>query len=198
MEIARADLLYPTIALQYLPTGVGLVFIIGLVAAAYSSADSALTALTTSFCIDFLGFQTKDDATGEAAPIRTRYLVHLGFSLILLGVIVLFWWINDQSVISGLFRVAGYTYGPLLGLYAFGLLTPWRVRDVGVPIVCVLAPVLTFLINENSVALLWGYKFGFELLLVNGLLTFLGLLTLRQGKPFLNEPTTLLDERNTF
>lgn len=179
IEVTRADLLYPTIALQYLPVGVGLVFIIGLVAAAYSSADSALTALTTSFCVDFLGFKTEEDSDATT-PIQTRYWVHSGFSVILLGVIVLFWWINDQSVISRLFRVAGYTYGPLLGLYAFGLLTSFQVRDKGVPIVCLLAPLLTFLINENSVTLLWGYKFGFELLLLNGLLTFLGLLALRQ------------------
>lgn len=199
----RADSLYPTIALEHLPWEVGVVFIIGLVAAAYSSADSALTALTTSFCVDFLGFKTnKNDSASaleEAEEVldkplassisvedqsneRTRHWVHIGFSVILFLVIVLFWWINDDSVVVMLFRIAGYTYGPLLGLYAFGLFTSRKVRDNLVPVVCLVAPLLTYIITENSEALLWGYKFGFELLLLNGLLTFVGLWGIRNQK----------------
>jgi Na+/proline symporter len=202
----RADTLYPTIALQYLPTGVGLLFLIGLVAAAYSSADSALTALTTSFCVDFLGFNVQQTPSADA-PAKTdanvldtpleplppapqfvengnytalRYRVHLGFSLLLFLTIVLFWWISDDSVVVLLFKLASYTYGPLLGLYSFGLLTQQKVLDRWVPLVCLLAPLATFFINNNSEWLLWGYKFGFELLLLNGLLTFLGLWLFRQ------------------
>jgi len=186
IDYERSDSLYPTIALQHLSWEVGVVFIIGLVAAAYSSADSALTALTTSFCVDFLGFQThttpQNESELEASPPhqqdspRVRYMVHIGFSVILFLVIVAFWLINDQSVINKLFKIAGYTYGPLLGLYSFGLFTKRGVNDQFVPLVCIIAPVLTYIINANSQALLFGYKFGFELLLLNGLLTFLGLL----------------------
>ena len=199
----RADSLYPTIALEHLPWEVGVVFIIGLVAAAYSSADSALTALTTSFCIDFLGFKANkkekeaslanqtdilDTPVGSSfrlkaqANERTRYWVHIGFSIILFLVIIIFWSINDDSVVVKLFRFAGYTYGPLLGLYTFGLFTSRKVIDNFVPIVCLLAPILTFVITTNSEALLWGYKFGFELLLVNGFLTFIGLWAISKRK----------------
>lgn len=194
---ATDDKLYPTIALQHLSTPVGVVFIIGLVAAAYSSADSALTALTTSFCVDFLGFNkaestvttntstqnmedildqtTNTTSTSSQQLKNTRYKVHIGFSFLLFVVIVLFWLINDRSVINSLFKLAGYTYGPLLGLYAFGLFTKRAVKDKLVPIICVAAPLLTFLLTTYSEQLLFGYKFGFELLLVNGLFTFLGL-----------------------
>lgn len=197
LDISRADTLYPTIALEYLPTGVGLLFLIGLVAAAYSSADSALTALTTSFCVDFLGFKVGATTEQEAvaveqvldAPIADktteteankkavslRYKVHIGFSILLFLTIVLFWFINDESVIVKLFKYAGYTYGPLLGLYGFGLLSKRRVADKWIPFICILAPILTYVINANSELLLFGYKFGFELLLLNGLLTALGL-----------------------
>ena len=203
------DKLYPTVALQYLPEIVGIFFIIGLIAAAYSSADSALTALTTSFCVDILGLDegkdnkivieknldesVLDDMLLEEIPqtpkdhdankdIRTRKIVHIIFAVILGLVILGFAAINDQSVINQLFKVAGYTYGPLLGLYAFGLFTKLKIADVFVPVVCIVAPVLTFIINLYSETLLFGYKFGFELLLVNGLLTFIGLLILTQGR----------------
>jgi Na+/proline symporter len=169
----KKDLLYPTIALQHLSPTIGIVFLLGLIAAAYSSADSALTALTTSFCVDFLGFE-KSDAP-EAEKKQTRLKVHIGFSVLLFIVILIFWFINDDSVIAAIFKVAGYTYGPLLGLYAFGFFTKRKLVDRLAPIVCIAAPVLTFLINAYSELLLFGYKFGFELLILNGLLTFLGL-----------------------
>lgn len=174
------DLFYSTIALEHLSPAIGLLFIIGLVAAAYSSADSALTSLTTSFCVDFLEFDTNDqqDKDQEQKQKETRKLVHIGFSILLFLVILAFWLINDSSVINQIFKFAGYTYGPLLGLYAFGLFTKRKVQDNYVPLVCLLAPVLTFVLDRYSGTLLFGYKFGFELLLVNGLLTFLGLLIL--------------------
>ncbi len=173
----KTDLLYPTIALNHLPPIAGIVFIIGLVAAAYSSADSALTSLTTSFCVDILGFEKKNKS-GEQTDIqsmkRTRTLVHIGFSILLFLVIMVFWFINDEAVIKQIFTVAGYTYGPLLGLYFFGFFTKQSVQDKWVWVVCLLAPILTFLLRWVFATYL-GYNMSFELLLLNGLLTFVGL-----------------------
>jgi Na+/proline symporter len=169
----RTDQLYPTIALNHLPVTIGIFFIIGLIAAAYSSADSALTALTTSFCVDFLGFEESE--ASEEEQQRTRLYVHIGFSVLLLIVIVVFNALNDKDVISQLFKAAGYTYGPLLGLFTFGILTSRSVSPKWVIPVCVAAPVLSYIINANSETLLWGFQFGFLIIALNGLLTFLGL-----------------------
>jgi solute:Na+ symporter, SSS family len=169
---ARTDDLYPLIATgDHLPVAVGVLFILGLIAAAYSSADSALTALTTSVCVDLLDIRKR--ATEVQMVIRKR--VHVLVSAVMVLVIVIFRAVNDDSVISAVFTAAGYTYGPLLGLYAFGMMTRWQVRDRWVPIVCVLSPILCYVINLNSVEWLNGYRFGFELLILNGLLTFMGL-----------------------
>ena len=176
----KGDLLYPTIALNHLSPFVGILFVLGLIAAAYSSADSALTSLTTSFCVDFLGFEEKERKESEKR--KTRLVVHLMFSILLLFVIVVFYQINDDAVIHQIFRVASYTYGPLLGLYTFGFFTKLRVKDKWVPAVCLLSPVLTYKINANSEAWLGGYKFGYELLLMNGILTFIGLLLVSRTK----------------
>ncbi|WP_109830895.1 sodium:solute symporter [Reichenbachiella versicolor] len=168
------DKLYPYLAMNHLGLFAGVVFLLGVTAAAYSSADSALTALTTSFFIDIL-----DKDPVKSSP-SGRKKVHLMFSVIIFLVIILFEAINDDSVINSLFKIAGYTYGPLLGLYAFGLFTDLKVKDQFVPLVCLLAPAFTYLINANSEAWLGGYKFGFELLLVNGALTFAGLFFIRK------------------
>ncbi len=174
-EVKQAtDLLYPKIALNHLSPAVGIIFVLGLIAAAYSSADSALTALTTSFCVDFLGFEKQKEGNTPQQKL-TRFLVHVGFSLLLFFVILIFYFINDAAVIEQIFTAAGYTYGPLLGLYAFGFFTHRGVQDRFVPLVCLLSPVLTFLINLYSETLFFGYKFSFELLLINGFLTFVGL-----------------------
>lgn len=165
----RTDNLYPALAINHFNIIGGIVFLLGITAAAYSSADSALTSLTTSFYIDFLD---KDPKTGSA---KSRKLVHLAFCGVIFLVILLFQAINDRSVINSVLVVAGYTYGPLLGLYAFGLFTKRKIKDNYAPIVCILSPIGTYLISTYSETLLWGYKFGFELLLVNGLLTFIGL-----------------------
>jgi Na+/proline symporter len=149
----------------------GILFLLGITSAAYSSADSALTALTTSFCIDFLKL---DPLSSESK--KKRFIVHVAFSLVMFLVIILFRIINDDSVVKAVFTVAGYTYGPLLGLFAFGMVTKLAVRDRFVPIVGVLSPILCYVINRYSEVLLGGYKFGFELLLLNGALTFFGLL----------------------
>lgn len=173
---AQTDDLFPVIATQgYLSPAIGIFFILGLIAAAYSSADSALTSLTTSFTVDILN--TKKLSETSLKKVRIR--VHVLFSVILVGAILFFKAINDENVISALFRVAGYTYGPLLGLYSFGLFTKFAIRDKWVPAIALISPVLTYVINANSEKWLFGYQFGFELLIVNGLITFIGLLLLR-------------------
>ncbi|MAD49811.1 MAG: sodium:solute symporter [Flavobacteriales bacterium] len=165
MDISKGDDLFPLVALKAdLGLGVGIFFILGLIAAAYSSADSALTSLTTSFCIDFLNIEQKEDRQ----QVQTRKWVHVGFSLLLVVAILIFKAINDDSVISALFKVAGYTYGPLLGLFAFGIFTKWNIKDRAVPIVAVLSPVIAYVLQLYI-------PFGFELLMVNGGITFLGL-----------------------
>lgn len=175
----KTDDLFPMLALQHFGLITGILFLLGIVSAAYSSADSALTALTTAFCIDFLNVDPKNP---DSKPKRIK--VHIAFSLLMFLVIVLFWFINNDSVVTAVFKVAGYTYGPLLGLFAFGILTKKQVHDRYVPILGLLSPVITYIININSEAWLGGYKFGFELLLLNGLIMFTGLLLLtKKTKP---------------
>lgn len=176
----QTDELFPIIATQgYLPTVVSILFILGIVAAAYSSADSALTSLTTSFTVDILNPKKKTEE--EVRSIRRR--VHIGISILMAVVIMVFKAVNNESVISAIFTVAGYTYGPLLGLYAFGLFTRFKVRDKWVPLVAIASPIICFFLAKYSAALFNGYEFGFELLMVNGALTFLGLLLLsRRGE----------------
>ncbi|MCP3928415.1 MAG: sodium:solute symporter [Bacteroidetes bacterium] len=169
----KTDQLYPTIALQHLSPVIGITFILGLIAAAYSSADSALTSLTTAFCVDFLGFERSDQP--EEKKKRTRFGVHIGFSILLLLIIIVFNSINNDAVISQLFIAAGYTYGPLLGLFSFGMLTKLKVRHKWVIPVCIVAPILSYIINTFSSILLSGFQFGFLIVALNGLLTFLGL-----------------------
>ena len=165
----RPDMLYPVIALNHLTTGAGIVFLLGIIAAAYSSADSALTSLTTAFCIDFLGHDKNRNKN-----IKRTY-VHIGFSVILFFVIMLFRYLNNDSIINNLFKAAGYTYGPLLGLFMFGLYTKRKIKDRVVPLIAFLSPVLAYIINFYSEEILWGYKFNFEILILNGFITFLGL-----------------------
>ncbi len=162
----RADDLFPIIATGgYLPQLVSVFFMLGLVAAAYSSADSALTSLTTSFSVDLLNVEQLDKAEAK----RIRFKVHIGFSILLALVILLFRVFNDDSVISTIFNLAGYTYGPLLGLYAFGLFTKLKVKDRWVPLVAIIAPIVIGIIDYNFVM-------GYEKLIYNGALTFAGLL----------------------
>ena len=170
---AKADDLFPTLALNNFSIFAGIVFLLGITAAAFSSADSALTALTTSFSVDFLNMDVND----EKKDIRkTKRLVHLGFSLLLFGVILIFNFLNNESVVSAVFKAAGYTYGPILGLFAFGLLTKRKVVDKLVPYIALLSPVILYFLNMFSKELFFGYEFGFELLIVNGALTFFGML----------------------
>lgn len=176
---ALSDDLFPMIALQYMSPMAGIVFVIGLIAAAYSSADSAMTALTTSFTVDILGV-SKKSGWDEKKRIHLRYLVHVGIALVIILVIIGFRAINDQSVISKLFTLAGYTYGPLLGIYAFGLFTRYKVKDRWVPLLAILSPAICYVVSIFDKQLLNGYNFGFELLILNGLITFTGLLIIRR------------------
>lgn len=168
----KGDALFATLATDgYLGTSVALFFILGLIAAAYSSADSALTALTTSFSVDIL----KVNQYEEQKQVQIRKRVHIGISIVLALTIIIFKELNDDSVISELFKMAGYTYGPILGLFAYGIYTKKKINDTLVGVVVIMAPVLTYVLHQNSEQWFNGYKMGFELLLINGLLTVIGL-----------------------
>ncbi|MFZ1705954.1 MAG: sodium:solute symporter [Saprospiraceae bacterium] len=169
----NTDVFYPKIALEYMPASFGFLFILGLVAAAYSSADSALTALTTSFCVDFLNFEKKNQS--EQVNKKTRMIVHICFSIILAIVIIIFQKLNNTAIINNLFKAAGYTYGPLLGLFAFAILTKRSLPGIPTVIVCLIAPILSYMINDQSANLLYGFNFGNMIIALNGLLTFIGL-----------------------
>ncbi|HLT53145.1 MAG TPA: sodium:solute symporter [Flavobacteriaceae bacterium] len=171
------DDLFPVLAKDYFGAGVFVFFLIGLIAAAYSSADSALTSLTTSFSIDILNIEKKYSPDKQ---VKLRKQVHILVSILLMFVIIAFKYIiKNESVIAKLFVFAGYTYGPLLGLYAFGLFTKWNVKDKVVPLVAILSPILSYIISVNSLKWL-GFEFGFFILILNGLLTFLGLILIRR------------------
>lgn len=176
ISVAKTDYLYPTIALQYLGVVPAMVFMLGLTAATFATTDSALTALTTSFCVDFLGFNKRADVNSKKM-VAVRHWVHIAFSGLMFLTIVVFNVINDDAVVSAIFTVASYTYGPLLGLYSFGLFVGNRqVKDKLVPFICILSPAICYLLNAESKKYLGGYVFGNELIIVNGLLTFVGLL----------------------
>ncbi|MEY3498951.1 MAG: hypothetical protein RL308_620 [Bacteroidota bacterium] len=181
----RTDLLFPEIAFHHLTFIPAIVFLLGLTAATFATTDSALTALTTSFCVDFLGMDKIENAA-KPNMVRTRHFVHIGFSFLMFLVIVLFNAINDASVVSMIFKIASYTYGPLLGLFCFGLFMKTKtVHDKLVPLICLLSPALCFLLNYNSAALLGDYVIDNELIIINGLITFVGLLLI--SKPATSE-----------
>ena len=169
------DKIFPSVAFS-LNKLTSIVFIIGLIAAGYSSADGTLTALTTTFCYDFLHFD-KNTRMSESDKIRYRKLIHIGFAIIYLMVIILFRPFHNESLIDKIFEIAGYTYGPLLGLYSFGLFVKNRIpNDKYVPIIAICSPIISYVLNHYSKQLFFGYQFGFEILIVNGLLTFIALL----------------------
>jgi len=175
---AKGDDVFPYLALNHFSQFSGIVFILGIIAITYASADSALTALTTSFCVDFLNFRERN----EHERVRLRYIVHFAISVVMVLVIIVFDILNNENVITAVFKVAGYTYGPLLGLYSFGLYTKRAIRDRFVPVICIVAPLLTYIISDNSKDWFWGYEFGFEVLILNGFLTFTGLMAISSGK----------------
>jgi Na+/proline symporter len=175
ISVAMSDDLFPTIALNYLGPAAGVVFLVGLISAAFPSADGALTSLTTSFSIDFLGLEKRKDIS-DNKKTRIRYVVHLSFAVVFFICILVFRQMNDRAIIDKLFTIAGYTYGPLLGLFAFGLFTSRKVNDRVTPWIAIGSPIVCYILNIYSEELFNGYKFGFEMLLVNGFLTFMGLL----------------------
>jgi len=181
-DVKRTDLLFPEIAFNHLSIIPAVVFLLGLTAATFATTDSALTALTTSFCVDFLGMDKKSKnyelgITNSKKLEKTRHFVHLGFSFLMFLVIIIFNSLNDKSVVTMIFKVASYTYGPLLGLYAFGLFMKSKtVNDKLVPFICIISPIVCFLISKNSAALFGDYVIDNELIILNGLITFIGLL----------------------
>ena len=171
----QSDDTFPIIALQYLPPIAGLIFIIGLISALFPSADGAMTALTSSFCIDILNFNKRSDWSEEEKK-KKRQMVHLSVAVVFFLIILLFKIINKTAMIDLVLEIAGYTYGPLLGLFAFGILTKKNPASKFVPMICIIAPALTYLLKTYSPQIFSGYQIGFEILPINGLITFLGLL----------------------
>jgi Na+/proline symporter len=170
----KGDQLFPTIAIQHLKPVAGIVFIIGLISALYPSADGALTSLTTAFSIDFLNLEQRKDFS-ERKKEKVRHWVHIGFALLFVGIVIFYNYHQNKHLIDILYQIASITYGPLLGLFAFGFITKRKVKDRLVPLVCLLAPTICFILNRYS-DVWFNYSFDFELLPFNGLLTFLGLL----------------------
>lgn len=173
----KTDDVFAYLSLNHFGLIAGLFFLLGITAAAYSSVDSSLTALTTSFSIDFLKIDPRD-----AGQKRRRILVHLSFSVLMCLVIILFREMNNSSVVNTLLKAVGYTYGPILALFTFGLVTRYQVKPRLLPVVCLLSPVISYIINCNSEQWLWGYRFGFEILLLNGLICFVGLGLIKKAK----------------
>ena len=173
---ATPDKMFPTIALgEGIPAIISVVFIIALISALFPSADGAITALTSSFCIDILGLKRKDELS-EQQQKNTRKIVHLSFVFIFLIVVMIFKWVNSSSMIGVILKVAGYTYGPLLGLFIFGILTKRQVNDKLVPFVAIASPLICFFLDKYQKSIFGNFEIGLELILINGLLTFLGLL----------------------
>lgn len=168
------DALFPTLALQHMPPYLSIIFILALISALFPSADGAITALTSSFCIDILGIQ-RDNTLDEAKQKKTRQRVHLCFALIFLIIVMVFKWMDNKSTIDLILKIASYTYGPLLGLFAFGILTKRNLNNKWVAIVCILAPILCYVLEFYQKAILGDFKIGQELLIINGLFTFIGL-----------------------
>ena len=165
---AKSDLLFPTIALSHFPVELAIVFVLGLLASAYSSADSALTSLTTSFYLDILDKNEHDQS-------KLRQLIHLGFSFVAFLLVVVFYYYMQTNAIDALLKAASYTYGPLLGLFAFGIFSKRKPHDRWIPLIAILAPILSYLLANYGSAWLGGYQFGYEILLINGGLVFAGL-----------------------
>jgi Na+/pantothenate symporter len=176
------DKIFPSVVMNYLPPAIGILFIIALISALFPSADGALTALTSSFCIDMLGLQQKT-GWSEQYKKKIRLTVHFSFALIFLICIMIFYKINERSVIDIILDLAGYTYGPLLGLFAFGIFTRRSFPNhLGITFICLLAPVLSYILSKNAASWFNHYQISIELLIINGLFTFIGLFFLSSGK----------------
>lgn len=201
------DKLFPEIALHHMPSIISVIFIIALISALFPSADGAITALTSSFCIDILGLNRRKSKHGssedsligdvdldEAGRIRIRKIVHLTVAFIFLVFVMIFKWVNSPSMIGVILKVAAYTYGPLLGLFSFGIITKRKVIDKYVPIVCVLAPIICFFLDKFQKDIFGKYEIGLELLIINGLLTFIGLYLISKPIPVPAEVKSILHD----
>jgi Na+/proline symporter len=173
---ASTDDLFPTLALHEFGTIAGVFFLLGIIASSYASADSALAALTTSFCIDFLDFKNKPEIVKQ----KQKFYVHIGMSIVFLIIIIIAKELNERSLIDTVLNMAGYTYGPLVGLYAFGLYTKRKLTDHLVPFICLISPVITYVIGTNSKEWFNGYQFSFEIIIVNALISYIGLWLISQ------------------
>jgi Na+/proline symporter len=169
------DKLFPSIALEHMPPAMSIIFIIALISALFPSADGAITALTATFCIDILGMQRRQD-WDEPKKKAIRQRIHIGFALVFLLFVMVYKWIGNPSMIGVILKVAAYTYGPLLGLFTFGIVLKRNVIDKWVPLVCIISPLLCLIIDLNQKALFGAFEIGLELLIINGLITFIGLL----------------------
>lgn len=178
LGIVKTDEMFPVVASQYLGIAVGVFFLIGLVSASYPSAGAALTSLTTSFCVDFVGFNDRKDLS-EVKKNKMRKLIQACFTLLFLIIIVILFVVSNDAVVNLVYKLASYTYGPLLGMFFFGILTKYKVRDGASPYIAVAAPLLCFIINFVGKKYL-GFDLGFTLLIVNGLLTFFGMWLFRK------------------
>ena len=185
---ATGDKIFPAIVMGHLPAAVQIIFLIALISALFPSADGAITALTSTFCIDLLGIKRRDDLS-EQAKMRLRRRVHLGFALLFLLLVMLFKLADSPSMITVILKLASYTYGPLLGLFAFGMLTTRSLNDKWVPAVAVGGPVLCAVLEFNQQLLLGTYRLGFELLIINGILVFAGLYAI--SRPSVATPAAL-------
>jgi Na+/proline symporter len=169
------DNIFPEIAFNYLPPIIGIIFIIGLISALFPSADGALTALTSSFCIDIIGLK-RNEEWDEKKKKNIRMIVHLALALVFFLCVIIFKWIDNKSIIDIILKLAGYTYGPLLGLFAFGILTHRKLAENwAIPLICLIAPAICYYVSDHATAWFNGFQIGIELLILNGLLTFLGL-----------------------
>lgn len=179
---ATGDKLFPAVVMGHLPAAVQIIFLIALISALFPSADGAITALTSTFCIDILGLKRRDDLS-EADQVRWRQRVHLGFAALFLGLVLVFKWVDNASMIGVILKLAAYTYGPLLGLFAFGILTRRTLTDRLVPFITIGAPIICALLEVYQEQLLGSYRLGLELLMINGILVFAGLWAIsRPGK----------------
>lgn len=177
----KGDDLFPTIAIHYLPSFVSIIFIIGLISALFPSADGAITALTSSFCIDILSLKKRTNLV-ELKKMQIRKAVHISMAVIFMICVMVFKWIDNKSIINVILKIAAYTYGPLLGLFSFGILTNKKVREKWVPLICLVSPVICFFVDKFQPELFGKFQIGIELLLLNGSLTFLGLLMISKKR----------------
>jgi Na+/pantothenate symporter len=176
---ATGDKIFPAVVMGHLPAAVQIIFLVALISALFPSADGAITALTSTFCIDILGIKRRDDLSDEA-KMRLRRHVHLGFAFLFLLLVLVFKWADNPSMIGVILKLAGYTYGPLLGLFAFGMMTKRTLNDRLVPFVTIGAPILCAIVEFNQHYLLGSYRLGLELLIVNGILVFAGLFAISE------------------